>query len=248
MGKNRYIFESGHIVPSLGAWYGVITVCAGSFHSGEHFWCFSTSGITWGCAFGVSAFIDPIFILGHFLFSWCNCWKRSWLDFFIGLWLVSSIGFPMGMDPLYVPLEFIYWWIVALIGMNFNLVLFLVHLLEFSWYTPLTGSLGGTSGEVSFPNISARDINSFLCDFTSVPSGMAGYILCSAWNKYCTAWIVASVEEIFGMLISLGETLLCLRFVLLLFWGCMPYGIYIFPWMVQYTRRFLHVVPMIIYR
>ena len=131
MGKNRYIFESGHIVPSLGAWYGVITVCAGSFHSGEHFWCFSTSGITWGCAFGVSAFIDPIFILGHFLFSWCNCWKLSWLDFFIGIWLVSSIGFPMGMDPLYVPLEFIYWWIVALIGMNFNLGLLLVHLLEF---------------------------------------------------------------------------------------------------------------------
>ena len=44
-----------------------------------------------------------------------------------------------------------------------------------------------------------------------------------------------------------GETLPCLRFVLLLFLGCMPYGIYSVPWMVTYTSRFLHVVPRMIY-
>ena len=66
---------------------------------------------------------------------------------------------------------------VALIGMNFNLGFFLVHLLEFSWYAPLTGTLGGTAGEVDFPNISASDINAYFCVCNSVTSGMEGNVL-----------------------------------------------------------------------
>ena len=51
---------------------------------------------------------------------------------------------------------------------------------SFSWYAPLTGTLGGAAGEVSFPNISARDFNASLCEFPSLTSGLAGDGLCSA--------------------------------------------------------------------
>ena len=34
--------------------------------------------------------------------------------------------------------------------MNFHLGLFLVRLLDFSWYIPLTGTFGCTDGEVDF--------------------------------------------------------------------------------------------------
>ena len=33
----------------------------------------STSGITWGRAYGISVFILPNFIFGNLPFSWCNC-------------------------------------------------------------------------------------------------------------------------------------------------------------------------------
>ena len=45
---------------------------------------------------------------------------------------------------------------------------------------PRTGTLGGTIGEVAFPNISARDISYYFCVFTSVNSGTEGDGLCSA--------------------------------------------------------------------
>ena len=45
----------------------------------------------------------------------------------------------------------------------------------------------------------------------------------------------------------LGRTILCLRSVLLLFLGCMNYGICSAPWMVQCTSRVLHVVSTMPY-
>ena len=138
-------------------------------------------------------------------------------------------------------------WMVFLIGMNFNLVFFLVHLLEFSWYAPLIGTLRGNAGEIDFPNISDRDINASLCEFPSVTSGKLGDGLCSSWIKYCAAWIVVSLEDIFGMSILCRKTLLYLILVPLLFWGCMTYGICSVLWMVQCTRNIIHVVIMMIY-
>ena len=38
--KFRCKFESGHMVESLGAWYDVILVFSGYFHSNATFWCF----------------------------------------------------------------------------------------------------------------------------------------------------------------------------------------------------------------
>ena len=43
------------------------------------------------------------------------------------------------------------------------------------------------------------------------------------------------------------KALLCLRFVPLLFLGCINYGIYSVPWLVRYTIQILHLVPMMIY-
>ena len=50
---------------------------------------------------------------------------------------------------------------------------------NFYWHAPLTVTLGGTAGEVAFPNISARDLNYSLCEFPSVTSSLAGAGLCS---------------------------------------------------------------------
>ena len=50
----------------------------------------------------------------------------------------------------------------------------------FSWYPPLTGTLRGIYGGVAFLNIPARDLNSSLCQFTILTSGLAGAVLCSA--------------------------------------------------------------------
>ena len=59
--------------------------------------------------------------------------------------------------------------------------------------------------------------------------------------------MISSVDEMFGNLKFLGKTLLCLKYVPLLFWGCMPYIICSAPFMVQYTMRIIHVVPMMLY-
>ena len=51
---------------------------------------------------------------------------------------------------------------------------------SFSWYYYSNGTLVGTSGEISFPNISARDLNASLCEFPSVTSGLEGAVYFSA--------------------------------------------------------------------
>ena len=171
-------------------------------------WCqflvFFTYGITRGCASGVSTFIVPIFIFDYFPFSWCNCRIFALLDFliviFYGFNCWSSSGYASTIGTLVGPalvngcldwyecLIWVYSWFTSWI---------------FSWYAPLTGTLRGIAGEVDFPNIYASDPNASLCAFT-VTGGLAGSGLFSAWIKYCAEWIVASVEEIFGMLILGG--------------------------------------------
>ena len=49
------------------------------------------------------------------------------------------------------------------------------------------------------------------------------------------------------MLNFLGGNLLCMIFFPLLFWGCMPYGIFSVPLLVLRTIRILHIVPMMLY-
>ena len=49
-----------------------------------------------------------------------------------------------------------------------------------SWYDPSTGTLGETSGEAAFTNISVRDINYSLCIFPIVNIGLAVAVFCSA--------------------------------------------------------------------
>ena len=55
------------------------------------------------------------------------------------------------------------------------------------------------------------------------------------------------MEDIFGMLIFLGKTLLCLRFVPLLFWECMPYVICSVPCMIRCNIGIIHVLPKMLY-
>ena len=125
-----------------------------------------------------------------------------------------------------------YWWMVDLIGTNFNLGVFLVKLLEFFLVCPLTGILGVNYGGVDFPNISAWDINDSLCVFTSVNSGLTGAGFCSAWIESCVAWMVASMVEIFGMLNCLGgnSTMSDIRSDLVLGYVCLMASAFFHGW------------------
>ena len=62
------------------------------------------------------------------------------------------------------------------------------------------------------------------------------------------AQIVASVEDICGMLNCFGKNLLCLILSPLFPWGCMPYVIFSVIFLVLCTSHIIHVVPMIIVR
>ena len=70
-------------------------------------------------------------------------------------------------------------------------------------------------------NISARYLNASWREFTNFTSGISGDGFFSA---YIAEQIVASMEEIIGMLNCCEKILLYLIFIPLLFLGCMPYG------------------------
>ena len=91
-------------------------------------------------------------------------------------------------------------WTIYLVG--FLIVFFACW--SFSGYASSIGTLGGTAGEVGFPNIYARYINASFCTFTSVNIGLAGAGFFIAWIKSCASLIVSSVDENFGMLDFLG--------------------------------------------
>ena len=180
----RCIFGSGHMVDSLGAWFSVISVCTVFFHSDVTFGVFWTSVITWGCTSGVSAFILLISILTIFLLSGRNYWICSWFIFIVLLW-VHLLEFLCVCFHDRYPRRIcigewsIFWYDVLLWFSSW------FTCQSFSWYDPLTGTIGGTAREVVFSNISDMDITSSLCEFPGETSGLAGAVLCSKWIRYC---------------------------------------------------------------
>ena len=164
----------------------------------------STSGITRGCASGVSILIVPIFIFGNFRFSWLNCWIFAWWNFLSFFWLhllefLCVCLHDWNHQRFWIG-ECLLW-----LACIFNLGFFLVNLLDFYWYDPLTGTLGGTDGEVDFSNISARNINAYFCVFTSVTCEVECDGFCGAWMKSYVAWIVSYVEDIIDVLNFRGK-------------------------------------------
>ena len=121
----------------------------------------------------------------HF-FDGCTCWSSSGYAYTIDTLRGSASEKGFYWDAFFT---WVYYWLTC---------------WSFYWYAPLTGNIGGTAGEVAFPNISTRDLNDSLCEFPSVTSGIYGAGLCIAQIKSCVASIVAYVEDIFGMLIILG--------------------------------------------
>ena len=73
--------------------------------------------------------------------------------------------------------------------------------LNFSSYTPLTVTLRGTTGGGDFSYIYYRGHNAYLCAFKIVTGQMTGAGFCIVRIKSCAELIVASVDNIFGMLI-----------------------------------------------
>ena len=93
--------------------------------------CF-TFGISWGCVSDVSSLIVPILIF------WClSCFWVKLLKFYlVGGFIFfggSNAGVPLGMPYLLTPSEVLHGWLYAWPGVVFNLVFFLVHLLDFLW-------------------------------------------------------------------------------------------------------------------
>ena len=102
------------------------------------------------------------------------------VGFFIVFLMSSPVGFPMDICTLGGS---------ALVNGRLGCYEFLICVSSwftcwvFSWYAPLTGTLEGTSGGGSFPNISDRDINYSLWKFPSLTSGMSGAGLFISWIK-----------------------------------------------------------------
>ena len=230
---------------SLSAWPGIIFVCTCSCHSDVTFSCFSTSGITWGCGYGVSTFIFPDIIFGNFsvlnvtvkfliLIGWKNYRLFCWVKYLKFIWVCLYNRHPQRLCIG----EWIDWG-----------ALFIWFLLWFTswilfWTTYLIGTLRGTAGGFASLNISTRVLNASLCTLTSVNRWLDVARLCRAYIKSYAAWKVASTEDICGMLNLFWETLLCLILSTLLSWGCMPCEICSVPLMVLFTSHLLHVVPM----
>ena len=235
------------MVDYLSAWSSIILLCNGSFHADEYFWCFlkfwyHTRLPYWCIQFYFPNFVLAIylflgvtaeFFLGRFFklggFAGCTCWNSSGYAS-----TISTLRGSASVNGFYLD-EFFIW------------VLSWFTRWRFTWYAHLTGTLGGIAGEVAFMNIPSRDINASLCAFTSVSSGLAGSGLCSTLIKSYAVWTVASAEDIVGMPNRFGKNLLCLIFILLLFWEHMPYRICSVTLMVLCTIRILHVVPIMIY-
>ena len=66
-------------------------------------------------------------------------------------------------------------------------------------------------------------------------------------TEVCASWMVASIDENFGMIHFLKKNSTVSEISSALFWWCMPYGICSAPWLVRCNRHILHVVPMLFY-
>ena len=86
----------------------------------------------------------------------------------MGLPVVFHQGVPIQMEPSEV---------LQIIG-PFTWCYFFIFLLftcwSFSGYASSIGTIRGTSGEVDFPKICARNINAYLCEFTSLTNRVTG--------------------------------------------------------------------------
>ena len=127
---------------------------------------------------GADNLMYPIFspqfpVLANFHFSWCNCWIFAWLIiliFFAGCTCWRSYGYESTIVTLRGS---------ALVN-GFDWDAYLIWVISwftswsFSWNSPLIGTLRGTAGGIAFLNISARDINTSLCELTILTSGISG--------------------------------------------------------------------------
>ena len=116
---------------SFGSWSYFILVCSGSLHSGASFWYFFHFWDIMGLQLLCIIFDYDHFHFWHFSCFWVQLLK-IFLVFLLFFWGGGSpVGVPLGILSLLSPLEFLHGWFNALIGIIFNFVFFLVHLLDF---------------------------------------------------------------------------------------------------------------------
>ena len=157
----RCIFQSGHMVDSLGYWSGVIIVCTGFLHSGANLfspllgshgavilvyplWLFQYSFLTFLLFLGVTDEFLLCWIF-YWVFLGSTCWSFSVYAFLIG-----TLG-----GYAWVNEHFNWYWFLVWFPSWFTIWIF-------SWYTSSAGTLRGTVCGVSFRNISVRYLNDSL--------------------------------------------------------------------------------------
>ena len=105
------------------------------------FGVFLTSGIKWGCVYGVSAFMPQLSFLANFPLSWCYCWIFALLEILIGFvsgctcWSSSGYSYMLGTLTGYAFVNGFYWYSCFIwISCWFTC-------WSFSCYASLTGTL-----------------------------------------------------------------------------------------------------------
>ena len=191
------------MVDSLGAWPGFIIMFTGSLHPNCPF--FPPLLVSHGDALLVYQLLfSQVSSLESYNFSWCNCLAFAWLKFLIGFFVGCTCWVFYGSSVTISTLR----GSVFVNGSGCDEFSFgIFHIL------PVRVSLGMLPNGnpwrycwgVAFLNFSARDINASLCEFPILPSGISIAGLCSVKIKSCAVWIVASVEEMFGMMNYLGR-------------------------------------------
>ena len=173
-------FECFHTVDSRWAWTGNIHVWTVSSHTDFTFLRCSTSGITWGCASGVSVFSSSIFIFGNFSFlgvtvKFLLLIGRK-MEFFAGFtgWISSIYAYTIGTIRGSALVDGVAWDEIFIWDLSW------FTSLGFSWNIYLIGTLRVISGGLDLLNISAKVINAYLGSFNFVDSGLAGSIFYSA--------------------------------------------------------------------
>ena len=143
-----------------------------------------------------------LFDCANFQFWRFTCyWVHLLKIYLVGLFLlVSPVGNPLVIPHQLSPSEVLHGLSEALIGKILFRFFDWFTCWSFFAYAYSIGTPRGSACEVSFTKLPDKDLNEYLCEFISVTSGLIGAGFFTAWIKFCASWMVAYVDDIFGIL------------------------------------------------
>ena len=139
--------------------------------------------------------VGPVFIFNVCIFAGCTCSKFTGYVFFTRCTCCISSGNASTIDTVRGYTWLGIWSVFGLFSM--------IGWLFRSIYCGTT--LGSLPYGVALSNISAWDINASVWESTSMDSGLSDATVFRACINSCATWMVASVDDIFGMLYFEGK-------------------------------------------